>query len=587
MIDRLRRHLAFALLLGAALVVPAAGRAADDQAKPGQPEAAGAKADEEQGVFVESLEVNVVNVDVYVTDKEGNPIPGLTADDFEVFENGEPMKISNFYAVKDSRVVKSEAVAPEATPETPAAGEPLPAEPPSSDQPSEDQRLSLVVYVDNTNIHPHNRRRVLQDVRSFLRQKLTTKDRVMLVTYDRSLHVRESFTSDPESVVEALLKVDKLSGEAVHTDSDRRDVLQRIEDSQSGGEALSYAETYAGSLRNDLEYSIDALRDIINSLAGLPGRKAVLYVSDGLPMIAGEDIFYAVDQKFRNSGAMTALYSYDTSDQFKELAANANANRVSFYTIDAGGVRASASTSVETFGRGQAGSQTFVDSINRQNVQSTLQFLAEKTGGKAVINQNRVGNALSDIAKDFRTYYSLGYSPAHSGDGRYYEITVKLKGNHHGWRVRHRTGYRDKTPSVQMNDGVLAALRFPYSSNPLDVDLSFEPGTRRDDGNYVVPVKVRVPLRSLTLVPRGKDYAANAKLYLAALDEHGGVSDVQNTQLPISVPADEIEAARKKAFVYTFNLLLRSGEQRIAVGLRDEIAANNSFVTRSVFVGSQ
>lgn len=388
-------------------------------------------------------------------------------------------------------------------------------------------------------------------------------------------------------MVEALLEVDKISGEAVHSDSDRRDALRRIDEAESGSEALGYAETYAQSTRNDLENSIDALSEIVNSLAGLPGRKAVLYVSDGLPMIAGEDVFYAVNQKFRNSGAMTELYTYDSSARFDELTANANANRVSFYTLDAGGVRANESASVETFGHGQAGSQSFVDSVQRQDLQSTLQLMADRTGGKAVLNTNRVLEPLSNIANDFRTYYSLGYSPGHSGDGRYYEIQVKLKGSHKGLKLRYRTGYRDKEVSVQMNDGVLAALQFPYSSNPLGVELAFGTGQRRSDGNFLVPVRVVVPLKSLALVPQGDKYVANANIYMAALDASGRISDVQKTRLPISLAAATVEKERDKAAVYTFRLLMRAGEQRVAVGLRDEIASNNSFVTRSVVVGSK
>jgi len=222
--------------------------------------------------------------------------------------------------------------------------------------------------------------------------------------------------------------------------------------------------------------------------------------------------------------------------------------------------------------------------VNIHNLQAPLQMLAEETGGKAIINLNRVGPALDKVAQDFRTYYSLGYTPAHSGDGRYYKIDVKLQGkaDKRKYTIRHRDGYRDKTSASQMNDGVLAALHFPYYANPLDLDLSFEVGRRRDDGLYLVPVKVRVPLQSLTLVPRGKVYAAQAKLYLAALDERGDTSDVQNMALPVEVAAADIGNLKGKDFVYTVTLLMRSGEQKVAVGIRDEIAANNSFVTGTV-----
>lgn len=535
-------------------------------------------------LFIDTVDVNVVNVDVYVTDKEGAPVTGLTADDFEVRENGRQVKITNFYSVEGTKVIREEGS--EEPPPEPSA-EPLPpqveAEP---DLLPDDQRLSLIIYVDNYNIRPHNRRRILQDVRSFVRKNVGPQDRVMLVTYDRSLHVRRRFTNDAQSVVDALFEIEELSGHALHFDSDRRDVLDRIEQADSAGVALMWAETYAESIQNDLVFSIDAMREMVSSLAGLPGRKAVVYVSDGVPMIPAEDIFFALQQKYTGSGAMTRVSQYDASRRYEELAAHANANRVSFYTIDAAGLRVSSATDVSEFGRGQAGSLTYLDSVRTQNLQAPLQMLAEETGGRAIINSNRVGPQLERVAQDFRHYYSLGYAPGHSGDGRYYQIEVKLKDRERNkkYKVRHRTGYRDKTSASQMNEGVLAALNFPYYSNPLDLELTFERGRPRDDGFFLVPVKVRVPLGALTLVPRGEVYETQAKLYLAALDAQGGVSDVQSAGLPIRVSQDEIGQVSERDFVYTVTLLMRKGSQKVAVGVRDEIAGNNSFVTGTVYV---
>lgn len=565
------KRLAF-LALATALLVAAA---------PGTPPAA---AQEEEPVgeqlFIDSVDVNVVNVDVYVTDKEGEPVTGLTADDFEVLENGRPMKVTNFYAIAGNRV----AIGPEGVAAPPPAAVPgVPADPAGPTIP-EDQRLSLIVYVDNINIEPHHRRRVLQDVRTFLRENLAPDDQVMLVTYDRSLKVRQPFTRDGIRIVEALFEVDELSGQAVHSASERRDIMRRIEDAGDAPTALMWAEGYAEAAQNDLHGSIDALKDLVGSLAGLPGRKAVLYVSDGIPMIPGEDVFYAVDQLYQQTGALTTMYRFDASRRYEELAAQANANRVSFYTIDAAGLRVYGAASAENAGRGQAGSLRFIDSIHTQNLQSPLQLLAETTGGRAILNQNRVLPALQRMGSDFRTYYSLGYTPGHSGDGRFYGIEVKVKGRR-DLTVRHRSGYRDKTQDAQMTDGVLAALNFPYSSNPLDLKLTFDRGARRDDGHYMVPVNVEVPIRSLTLVPRGDEYTARARIYLAAMDEQGWVSPVQETELPISVPKDAIEQALGQHYTYTVSLLMRGGPQKVAVGLRDEIAANNSFVTGLVNPG--
>ncbi len=572
-------------LLAACLAVPGPVRAQEDGSS-------GADAPRDE-LFIETVDVNVVNVDVYVTDDDGDPVTGLTADDFQVRENGRPMSLTNFYAIEGRRVVEESGTRdPEPEETAPAPEEALPPEVAEIEKETagesipESQRLSLVVYVDNYNIRPHNRRRVLQDVRAFLRDHVDRQDRVMLVSYDRSLHVRRGFTSDVQSVVDGLFELDELSGHALHFDSDRKDVLRRIDEASNPGTAMMFARTYAESMRNDLFFSIDAMREIVNSLAGLEGRKAILYVSDGVPMIVGEDIFHAVQQKFESSGALTRMLEFDASRRFQELSAHANANRVSFYTIDAAGLRVSAGTDASQFGRGKAGSMHFVDSVRTHNLQAPLQMLAEKTGGQAIINTNRVLPDLERVAQDFRTYYSLGYAPGHSGDGRYYTIEVELVGDaaDEGYEVRHRTGYRDKTSTSQMNEGVLAALNFPYHSNPLDLEISFDQGRPRDDGYRLVPVKVTVPLRSLTLVPRGEAYEAKAKLYLAAKDERGGVSEVQRTDLPVRVPQDEIGQIEDRDFVYTVTLLMREGGQKVAVGLRDEIAANNSFVTGTVYV---
>ena len=64
----------------------------------------------------------------------------------------------------------------------------------------EDQRLRLVIYIDNFNIHPFNRNRVMRELRVFLTQKLSRGDSVMLVSYDRSLKVRRNFTADPDLI---------------------------------------------------------------------------------------------------------------------------------------------------------------------------------------------------------------------------------------------------------------------------------------------------------------------------------------------------------------------------------------------------
>lgn len=545
--------------------------------KPAAKAAEKSKAAEVAAGFVgESVSVNVVNVDVYVTDKKGTRVTGLTRDDFEILEDGRPMAITNFFAMEGGKVASVPAPPAASSP----GSEPAAPEVAASLPPAEDQRLVLIVYVDNFNLRPFNRNRVLRDLRVFLNTKLQRDDLIMLVSYDRSVHIRQPLTSDPALVNAQLVELEKISAQGTHADSERRDALRRIEESTDVSSALSAARSYAESQFNDLAFSIDALRDIVNGLAGMPGRKAVLYVSDGLQMIVGQDVYYAVQEKYKDTTGLTQSFDYDTSRRFRELTSTANANRVTFYTLDAAGLRSYSSISAENQTPGQG---VFIDQIQIQNVQSSIRMMADETGGKALINTNNFLPGLERIADDFRSYYSLGYSPPHSGDGRYHEIKVKLKRK--GLEIRHREGYRDKAPDTQMNDGTLAALNFPFQSNPLGVDIDFGTPTRRADGFFVVPVDVRIPLGKLVLVPRETESEAAARVFVAAQDSQGGVSEVQQAVVPIRVPNDQVATISRKYYTYSLSLLMRPGEQKVAVGLRDDIANTTSFVARSLRVG--
>lgn len=562
----------------AAVLAAGAASAQTDKAAPAKP-----AQDEES--FMDIVNVSVVNVDVYVTEKKGGGrVNGLKKEDFEIFEDGRPVAITNFYAVEGGRATTPQE--PQVAADRPAAPAPpsLPGEDLNAVQIPEDQRLRLVVYIDNFNLRPFNRNRVMRELRAFIGNKLGKEDQLMLVSYDRSLHVRRTFTSDPHLIATALLELEKVSGQGVHQDSDRREVLRNIDDSQSVNEATMYARSYSQAAFNDLSFSIDALKDIVDSLAGLPGRKAILYVSDGLQQIAGQDIWYAVQAKYgEKSSGLTEQFQYDASRRFDELTAQANANRVTFYTIDAAGLRTYSAVSAETQTAGQPGQGVFVDSIQISNLQTPLQMMAEKTGGVAVINSNIVTPQLEKIAADFNSYYSLGYTPTHYGDGRYHKIEVKVKRK--GLQVRHREGYRDKNTESRMSDGTLAALRFPFENNPMGVRVELGTPTRRSDGYYLQPVLVKIPIGKLVLVPRASTHEARVRLYIAAVDTEGNTSEVQQVQLPISIPLADLATATAKDYVYTVSLLMRGGDQKVAVGVRDDVAAEASFVSRGVRVG--
>lgn len=548
---------------------------------------------EELEVFVDTVDVQVVNVDVYVTDKKGNRVTGLGRDDFEVKEDGRPVKITNFYAVEDGREV-TDAADGEATEQAEEAAEasqedvaeasrpaPAPLRHEEADVPDE-QRLFLVVYIDNFNLHPANRNRVMGELSYFLTTELDPGDQIMLVTYDRSLNVRRPFTADPDLISRALREVERLTAHAVSRDDEQRSAMDRIFDERtSAASAMAYARMYAESMANDLAFTVGALKELVNQLGGLPGRKAILYVSDGVPMVPGQEAFHAVQSRFGASTGITQSLEYDASRDFTRLANAANANRVTFYTIDAAGLRLQSSFAAEN-ANPSVGVQ--VDSVTNSNLQSPLRYVAETTGGLAVLNTNRILPRMEAVAEDFDSYYSLGYRPPAFGSGRYHEIDVRVKGRK-DLEVRHRRGYRDKTIEARMNDGTVSALNFGFRDNPLGVDVAFSEARPRDAGHYLVDVQVDLPMSELVFVPRADTHEARVRLYVAAKDEGGDQSPVRQVSVPISIPSEEMERARQQRYRYSVSLLMRRGVHSVAVGVRDVIANKESFVVEDLRVG--
>ncbi len=239
--------------------------------------------------FGELVEVNVVNVDVYATDKSGHRITGLGKDDFELLEDGKRVAISNFEVMGSSG--SAAPVSAAAAGGSPAAVERAP-----------EDALNLVVYFDDVNIRPSHRARVLKQLGEFLAQ-LSPGDRVMMVTSDPGLNVRVPFTSDPAALAQGLREIGKLSAHGEENDRDRLQAFKTmmtihqtsledpIDPIPCPQGIVTPAHSYATSRRGDVLRTLSGLTVLVNSLSGVPGRKALLHVSDGLPINPGEELF--------------------------------------------------------------------------------------------------------------------------------------------------------------------------------------------------------------------------------------------------------------------------------------------------------
>ncbi len=531
-------------------------------------------------VFGDQILVEVVEVDVFVSDRQGNAVTDLAAGDFEIYEDGQPVEVTNFRRAVAGGRVKPPRVEPIPVPSAPAAPAPAP--------PAEDP-LYLVLYVDNANIRQGNRRRVLRDLRELVQGHGRAAEQIMVVSHERSLKVRQGFTSSRKGVIDALLA---LEDETVFGDSAYGELLDLIRSMEDRDARSSWLEarirSYSDERRQDVIRSLDALRGLVDSLSGLKGRKALIYAADSLSLNPAEELYQALEKRYNDLTILHQAFSYDASPDFQRLAAAANTANVAFYTLHAAGLEVPLSASAELSGSGFDELRTTLDSVRTANLQGSGRLLAGETGGLAFLNSNDFSAGLERLAADFSTYYSLGYRSPTPGDGRYHDIKVKVKRK--GLKVRHRRGYRDRPLADRMTDTVRAGLHFGVVKNPMGIEVSVGRGEElgvasETKDRRVVPVRVSIPISRVMLVPRGETHEGRVRLYLSVQDREGRESPVQEVEVPMIIPADRLQAALDQSWVQEVKLLVRTGPQVLVVGLWDELGQTHSLARHRFEVG--
>ena len=555
-----------------------------------------AQAPSEEEVFFESVDVKVVNVEVFVTDSRGNPVQGLQKEDFVLTEGGEPVEITNFLAVREGRLAEAGSAG-----SAPAA--PIP----------NSQRLHVIVFLDHFNMPPRDRNQVLTQLRRFLLDSLSHEDRVMLASFDGTLRVERNFTSVPELLQPLLDQMDKRSSRAFEVEAGIRNILQQIDNVSLAGNSASVdqaeeeaqvilgsIQTFSQELQVRNRFTLEAMGRLVSSLAGLPGRKALVYVSNGMPLQPGQILLEAWHNKFESfarelgvSSVATQGLEYDSSADFQELVSIASANRTVIYTIDTlaqrdfGAVAAESGgfdmSAVSTASGGQA-MPTELKQRQGAGFRNAMQMLAVGTGGLTFINSKALGDNLSKLAGDFKTYYSLGYSPRRKSDGKFRPLKVKVQGG--DFLVRHRSGFRDKTSDEEMSDQTLSALLLNIAENPLGVTLERAPDRKIKKKRFQVPILVKIPIGKLALLPDQEAHRGKVKVYVAVADAEGGNSKVEERTMPVTIPLDRYKEAQGQFIGHEMTLEMRGGFHRLAVTVRDEIAAVASTVRVNFRVGA-
>jgi len=583
--------------------------------------AALAQEDQPLSTFLGTAEVNLVNVDVVVTDADGVPVTGLGIDDFELYENGEPRPISNFAAMMNGRPVDFDL--PTADRVTLPLDE-IPLAP-----------QHFMVYIDNVNLHPINRARIFERLRDYLRDNWTDELRVSLASNERGLVVHQPFTSDQRSLFWKLGRLEQESGMVDPTEMDRYAIEHQIaavdlENVRPGvasfatagqdiadpvaasallaqeasirrieSEAMSIIpqiRSYAGNRFNHLRGSLATLQQYIDSAAGIEGRKALLYIGDGIELHPAESLYDSFYRRFKNLPTVGSQFSvnaeaatFDLTDLVTRLVARANSARVTLYALSAkapGGSETSLAESDARPSRDLRAYQSRFSGLDELGNETTMALMANGTGGRMATTAAMIPRLLEATLDDFENFYSIGFVvPPEEGlseKPRRIEVRPKLR----ELRARYRRSAMDRTPDQRMEELTISGLLLDGGENPLEVSLKSDEAAPDGEGNFVVPLHVQLPVSSLVLLPDEQIHQAQVALFIAVLDEERRTSAVSKNLCPIRIRNDQLASAMGRQVSCGIRLRMRGGPQKIAVGVRDELAAIDSVVSLDLDVGA-
>jgi VWFA-related protein len=417
------------------------------------------------------VEVNYVDVDVVVTDDQGNFVTGLTRDDFEILENNRPQKIDTFSMVEIPVVKPAEFVFED---------RPVVADTQTNRKPF-DGRVYVIV-LDDLDVSAMRSTPLKDAARKFVSEHMGANDLAAVVYTSGRKDAAQEFTTNRELL---LASIDKFIGQRMRSLSlDRLDsyyqtiaygYTSRTEADPNTGSINSMDRAGHGRVSDPTELErghraisvLDTLKNTAEFLGSVRGRrKALLFFSEGLD--------YPIRDVFGAHDATTVIRA---SQDAISMAARANVN---FYAIDPRGLSGMTTDFMEGAGIGNGvgtsgpvllvpGTNVASDgvtgptgTVNVQNEfmqefrtsQDTLRELSEETGGFASLNTNDPEPAFERIVDANSRYYVLGYyPPSHPRDGRFHKIEVRVK--RPNLRVEARKGYaspRGRTPEERKRD---------------------------------------------------------------------------------------------------------------------------------------
>lgn len=560
---------------------------------------------EEVPPLVDEITVEVVNVDVVVTDKKGRPVSGLTADDFLLYEDGEERDISNFYAFNDGRVraaVPADEPAP--TADSTASGE--------SRWPDRQLRRRMAILFDGNSLNKRDRRRALEALERFILEQFDGTYEWAVIAYSDHLQLMQPFTSEKTTVLSALARVGDLpipvrqarATDATFTEHpvvvSRTDSIVEGRALDSGGprqlttSEFEVRERMLSGLRQ-FDHTIQAAVETMRAYAGLPGRKSLVLVTGALETLPGGS--QLLGQGFPGVGGeratvdpMIAVLNTELQRRYQLIVQTANAAGFAIYPIAADAqntlMRSKApylDVARETsLGFGGGGVLSGVPEVESE---TASRIMADGTGGD-YFSTTRFYKAFDSIDDRTANSYVLGFRTDRAPDREYHKIRVETKNPK--LRISHREGYVHISREARLLEELSTPLAFPKDRGDFEVAMEIsEPEkvknekvknekvkkNKKNKKTAALTVAGVVPLSDVTLIPMGDEMVGRIFVYVAVYDTEGELVRLFRERQDVRLPAEKVAAADEDAparFGLTISDMKR-GEYTVTLTLRDEV----------------
>lgn len=519
-----------------------------------QQPAAPEPSEEPVSIFGEEIDVRVVNVEVVVTDRQGNRVTGLGPGDFRLRVDGKDVPIEYFTEVRGGQAILADAGT---GPSTAVQGLPSLA-------PGSPVGTSYLVFIDDYFSITQRRDEVLRTLMDDL-GRLGPEDRMAIVAFDGakidmlsnwSGNERELHRAFQQAMGRKSFGFQRLA-EIRNFESSRRLGTFGTVDSRAAFanrldlEELGYIEMLADQVRRTVLATVGTLR----GFAAPPGRKVMLVLSGGWPFSPADYVLNNPVRPILNREVPRG------EELYRPIVDTANLLGYTLYTVDVPGV--------DPFGPSAAdeGPRTSGLNLREQEIHSTLDFVAKETGGRPLLNALRAG-ALEAATADTRSYYWLGFTPQRERNDKRHDIRVES--NRPGLEVRARDNFLDLSRKSEVSMIVESALLF--GNPPGAASMPMQAGKPETSGRkeMVVPISLAIPLSSVTMVPYQGKYVTELELRVSALDEKGNRSEVP--VIPIRLSSESEPPKGDGHIRFDTRLRLRKIRQHLILAVFDPLS---------------